>query len=162
MSLCYYLYPGKYSHDGSVWYVDKDLTQEVKRRLFDTEKEAICWGTEFVKNNPEKFKTDGFQPGEHYELEIHQYDDESGDERGIVDWLVVNDKSVTFDGKRKYEVVKKSTPDKCKTCKHAIRAVERVHKGYFRYRIEEVTRCDCFHCHYIVGCCAAEVYCKIN
>lgn len=163
MSLCYYLYPGKYSHDGSMWYVGKELTQEVKRMLFDTEEEAICWGTEYVKNNPEKFKTDGFQPGEHYELEIHQHDDESRAERGIVDWLVVNyDGSVKFDGERINEVAKMSTPDKCKTCKHAIRTVERVHKGWGKYQIEEVTRCDCFPCRYIVGCCAAETYCKIK
>ena len=51
-------------------------------------------------------------------------------------------------------------PEKCQTCEHTIMAFENVHKGWCRYQIEEVVRCDCAPYHPIVGCCDAEVTCQ--
>ena len=38
-------------------------------------------------------------------------------------------------------------------------AFENVHKGWCRYQVEEVVRCDRFPAHYKVGCRCAEQYC---
>ena len=51
-------------------------------------------------------------------------------------------------------------PEKCQTCEHTIMAFENVHKGWCRFQIEEVVRCDCAPHHPIVGCCDAEVTCR--
>ena len=50
-------------------------------------------------------------------------------------------------------------PDKCLDCNHTLMAFENVHKGWCKYEIEEVVRCDCSPQHHIVGCVCAEVYC---
>ena len=51
-------------------------------------------------------------------------------------------------------------PEKCLACDHTIVQFENVHKGWGKYQIESVVRCNCFPAHYIVGCVCAEVYCK--
>ena len=51
-------------------------------------------------------------------------------------------------------------PEKCETCEHTIMAFENVHKGWCKYQIEEVVRCDCAPYHPKVGCVDAEVTCK--
>lgn len=53
-------------------------------------------------------------------------------------------------------------PEKCFDCNHTIILFENVHKGWSRYQLENVVRCDCFPAHYIVGSVCAEVYCKRN
>ena len=50
-------------------------------------------------------------------------------------------------------------PEKCFTCNHTIMTFENVHKGWCRYQVEEVVRCDRFPAHYKVGCRCAEQYC---
>jgi hypothetical protein len=39
-------------------------------------------------------------------------------------------------------------------------AFENVHKGWCKFKIEEVVRCDCAPYHPKVGCCDAEVTCR--
>ena len=51
-------------------------------------------------------------------------------------------------------------PDKCLDCNHTIIQLENVHKGWCKYQLESVVRCDCFPVHYKVGCACAEQYCK--
>lgn len=50
-------------------------------------------------------------------------------------------------------------PDKCFDCEHTIVQLEDVHKGWGKYEMEAVVRCDCFPAQYKVGCSCAEVYC---
>lgn len=51
-------------------------------------------------------------------------------------------------------------PNKCLNCNHTIMAFENVHKGFCRFELEEVIRCDCAPQQYPVGCVSAEVYCR--
>ena len=51
-------------------------------------------------------------------------------------------------------------PEKCQTCEHTIMAFENVHKGWCKYDVEAVVRCDCSPQKYKVGCRCAEVYCR--
>lgn len=53
-----------------------------------------------------------------------------------------------------------NVPDKCLTCNHTIIVLENVHKGWCRFQLESVVRCDCFPAHYIVGSVAANVHCN--
>lgn len=50
-------------------------------------------------------------------------------------------------------------PDKCLDCNHTIIQLENTHKGWCKFQIESVVRCDRFPAHYIVGSVAADVYC---
>lgn len=51
-------------------------------------------------------------------------------------------------------------PEKCLNCDHTIVQFENVHKGYCKYEMETVVRCDCSPAQYKVGCVCAEVHCK--
>ena len=51
-------------------------------------------------------------------------------------------------------------PNKCLDCEHTIVQLEDVHKGWCKYEMEPVVRCDCFPVHYKVGCASAEMYCE--
>lgn len=51
-------------------------------------------------------------------------------------------------------------PEKCLDYNHTIIALENVHKGWCKYELESVVRCDCFPARYIVGCVCAEVHCQ--
>jgi hypothetical protein len=51
-------------------------------------------------------------------------------------------------------------PDKCLTCNHTIIAPENVHKGWCKFQLESVVRCDRFPARYIDGSVAANVYCN--
>ena len=53
-------------------------------------------------------------------------------------------------------------PEKCLDCEHTIIQLENVHKGWCKYQMETVVRCDCFPVHYKVGCVCAEQYCQKN
>lgn len=93
--MSFFLNPAGYSfNDGYIWDASKDLVRDIESKRFQTKEDAIRWGVEFVKSNPGRFNTDGFQPGEHYELEICQFDEETMECREIVDWLVVKENAV--------------------------------------------------------------------
>lgn len=51
-------------------------------------------------------------------------------------------------------------PDKCLDCNHTIIQLENVHKGWCKYQLESVVRCDCDPVHYKVGCVCAEISCE--
>lgn len=53
-----------------------------------------------------------------------------------------------------------AVPDKCLTCDHTIMQFEDVHKGWGKYEMETVVRCDCSPGKFRVGCVCAEVYCE--
>lgn len=55
---------------------------------------------------------------------------------------------------------KQVIPDKCLDCSHAITTFEDVHKGWCKYELEYVIRCDCAPQKYVVGCVCAELYCR--
>lgn len=48
-------------------------------------------------------------------------------------------------------------PEKCMTCEHTVMQFEEVHKGWCKFQLEEVVRCDLSG--HIVGCVCANVYC---
>lgn len=48
-------------------------------------------------------------------------------------------------------------PEKCMTCEHTEMLFEEVHKGWCKFELEEVVRCNLSG--YIVGCVCADVYC---
>lgn len=51
-------------------------------------------------------------------------------------------------------------PEKCMNCKHGVTQFENVHKGWLKYRVEPVMRCECSPTNSIVGCVVAEITCK--
>ena len=51
-------------------------------------------------------------------------------------------------------------PDKCLTCEHTSIQFEEVHKGYCKFEMESVVRCD--YSGYRVGCVSADCYCDRN
>ena len=53
-------------------------------------------------------------------------------------------------------------PDKCINCNHSIAKIENVHKGWMKYQLETVLRCDCSPTHSVVGCVVAEMTCAKN
>ena len=50
-------------------------------------------------------------------------------------------------------------PNKCLTCPNATVELENVHKGWLKYQLESVVRCECSPQRFRVGCVCAEVYC---
>lgn len=50
-------------------------------------------------------------------------------------------------------------PDKCLSCEHTIIRLEDVHKGWCKFQMEPVVRCDLSPVKYRVGCVCAEIYC---
>lgn len=53
-----------------------------------------------------------------------------------------------------------TVPDKCLNCSHAISQFENVHKGWCKYQMDYVVRCDCSPVRHKVGCVCAEIYCN--
>lgn len=51
-------------------------------------------------------------------------------------------------------------PDKCLTCEHTTIQLEEVHKGYCKFEMESVVRCD--RSGYRVGCVSADCNCVRN
>ena len=142
--MTYFLHPAGYSYEsGWLWDVGRDLERDIEGNDFESKEEAIKWGVEFIKNNLSRFDTEGFNPGEHYELEVCEWDPEKKKYRDIVDWLVIKEHSVMLystrgdlisleEERKALEKEKASDPlRECKCCCYFQQTEEPEWKGKF-------------------------------